>query len=356
MNLPNDTTVLIIGLGYMAERYVRILGELGVPSVNIVGFDADEARRMKFREDFGGMETVESLVEGLDRQPDAAFILTNTPSHKDFLVAVLGAGVTRVFLEKPIVLDISELPALHQAVARCEITPVIEVGYLINFSHAVFELVAMMVGEDLMVIEGRGGWGKSRFGDHRPSAGDAEDELTHPFNVLLNLARMGRTRPDIIVHSAAFTHTPFVDWETQRVAAQRDPTFPTYPSATSQVCALVATAVPILVQSSFVSFETHRWIEVTLAQARELGRPTHTVRIEFDTEGEDLLRVRDLRENPRGEVSTEHFDAKAKLVDQTAAFLGHACRGTPDPRATSFTSACAMVELLGDAMKPGNLL
>jgi|GEM_PF-5010305 len=345
-----DGSILVVGLGYMARAYIKELRLLGVPQDAIVGVEIDPARAVEQGKAFEIL-TYTNLHEAVERHnPRYAFVLSNTPSHAGVLKRLLALGVTRVFMEKPFVFKVEEIEEVDRVARACLHPPIIEVGYLINFSPAVRALQNFIQEQDVRVLEARGLWGKDRTCSDRPTAGDAEDELTHMLCLLVNLTCYANGTEELYVESAAFSHTAYADAEAQARKQGDDASFPLRPTATSQMTVRCSGA-QVFLQSSFISFEQHRYVELTLGKER----PLFTARTDFDHEGSDWLRIRDLA---TGEiiVSTQ-FDKNQKLTDQIKAFLTHAISGVQaDGRATDDSAGADMVRLLGQAELLGEQL
>ncbi len=89
--------IVVIGLGSMGKRRIRLLRELR-PDVKICGIDAKSDRRAECKELFG-IETCLTLEDGLrDYSPEAAFVCTPPLSHAGIIEKCLSEGL-HVFSE-----------------------------------------------------------------------------------------------------------------------------------------------------------------------------------------------------------------------------------------------------------------
>lgn len=97
------SSVLLIGLGSMGKRRIRLIQQLR-PSIRIVGIDSQESRRTE-SERLYGIETHVSLEKAMDGiSPEAGFVCTSPLSHRAIITELLENGIN-VFTELNLVSD-----------------------------------------------------------------------------------------------------------------------------------------------------------------------------------------------------------------------------------------------------------
>lgn len=95
--------VLIIGLGSMGKRRLRLIAE-NLENLQIVGVDSNEERRKQAKELYN-IKTYEDLEEALfTERPNASFVCTAPVSHASIILKCLKAGV-HVFTELNLIDD-----------------------------------------------------------------------------------------------------------------------------------------------------------------------------------------------------------------------------------------------------------
>jgi len=175
--------------------------------------------------------------------------------------------------------------------------------------------------------------------------GNAQDELTHPFSILMQLARLGREHPVERVVAASFGRVPFVPREAQERAKELDPSVPSDPTSHSLISVAVDDAV-LHTRSRFMAMRKHRWVEVVLGTV--LREPQLLAEIRFDEDGHDILC---LREIAGGDDIVERFPATNRIHDEVGAFFDHILHNNIDPRTTDLAAAGSLVRLLDHAMQ-----
>jgi predicted dehydrogenase len=96
VGVPGDKVVVVIGLGSMGRRRVRLMKRLS--GVEIVGVDLSSERRAETEKTLG-IEAFASLDEALvARKCRAAFVCTSPASHATIILSCIGAGL-HVFTE-----------------------------------------------------------------------------------------------------------------------------------------------------------------------------------------------------------------------------------------------------------------
>ena len=91
--------ILLAGCGSVGKRHARVLRELGVGQ--LIACDPDKSKLEELRAQSPDVETCESFSVGLEREPDAVFVLTPPKLHVPMAIQSLEAGC-HVFSEKPI--------------------------------------------------------------------------------------------------------------------------------------------------------------------------------------------------------------------------------------------------------------
>ena len=184
--------ILVVGAGgYMGRTYLRLLSALGIPDRQIVAVDKSTARPDDGAQWYNGPD---SLNEALSENDDlgVAIVLVNTPQHFPVVAACQRHGLSRVFVEKPLVYSAAELqPSVFEKLKQ------LYVGYLINFSPVVPALISFAREHELEIIHCTSVWGKRWLAEDRPMGDDLEEEMTHPF--MLGYTHQGLEFPADIV-------------------------------------------------------------------------------------------------------------------------------------------------------------
>lgn len=96
-------TVLVVGLGSMGKRRIRLM-RLIDPEIRVIGIDSQESRR-KESEALFGIETSESIDGAMAvAAPEAGFVCTSPLSHRAVITALLEKGLN-VFTEINLISD-----------------------------------------------------------------------------------------------------------------------------------------------------------------------------------------------------------------------------------------------------------
>lgn len=345
--------MLVAGYGVMGAVYVKTLHELGVNPHDILIVDRERDRRSAALDHWPGARVCEDVESALQQKPQVALVLVNSPEHLSVIAACLQCRVENIFVEKPLVLA-DQLPAFSRLIENYQPrgTPKMFVGYLINFSGAVSALQSYMRTHQLVAVHVDARWGKDRLADaqQRPSAGDLEDEATHPLGVAHVLtAPWTRGRVDVY---ADLTRFDFTDETVQRAAHERDTSYPERPESGSNITLYAQGSsglASVWIRSSFLSFKQERVVDVLLASAGTLLRPTAIARLEFDVSGRDRLLIRALGSKVEPEAIT--FPSAEKLRAQLEAFLVCPAPGPWDPRLVHFKDAEQLVKISAAARK-----
>lgn len=342
-----QSPMLVTGLGAMGHNYLSILTkDHGIKEYEITAVDQDSTKIEACWQKWPEIAYFTDLTEALASRPHrAAFTLVNTPSHYNVLQAAIAAGIKHHLVEKPLVYTVEEAREIEALSSQASFYT----GYVINFSRAVAHLRDLMNLNGLQVREVRGRWGKNRCPDDRPTPGDLEDETTHAIATALALME-GQKILGLEV-AAHLSYLPFVNPAAQAKAHAFDPSFPLEVTSSSVVTLQLKTEAPqpvmVAVTSSFISFDQHREVEVTLGpkNGQEIS---HLAKLVFDTgpkNEEDHLYFKTVQTKKEDEVQHEVFPAKEKLQDQIKAFLEGIQTGYFDPRLTDRAAADLLVRI-----------
>jgi predicted dehydrogenase len=108
-----DQSVLIAGLGSIGQRHTRLLHASGVKTIYVC--DTMSAAVQKTVDTYPGVIAVDSYDAGLERKPDAVFILTPPKLHVPMAIQAAKQGC-HIFCEKPISDDMTGIGALRKAI------------------------------------------------------------------------------------------------------------------------------------------------------------------------------------------------------------------------------------------------
>ncbi|HWQ59976.1 MAG TPA: Gfo/Idh/MocA family oxidoreductase [Candidatus Fimivivens sp.] len=350
----NHSKILVLGVGMMGLNYVEKLLEIGIDPATMIGVDIDESKFDLVRKKVPQAAGIE-FVKNIPGRPlkefvnvfeiESVFLCTNTPSHHRLLVELMEHGITKIFCEKPLALNMDGVLDVQKAKMRTGAN--IFTAFLMNFSPALMHLIERMLAEDLVLIQGEASWGKNRFFDPRPTAGDLEDESVHPTGVFHTLVHAGRQEIDSIHVSARLSWFDYIDKEAQAKANLIDPYFPLKVNSSAFITeSLRYPSVPFDVllhtNSSYVKGKQVRRVECTFAKRDNPIRPYLATEMNFDTpEGDTLectlLQAKTVEEKLAFKVN--------KLAIETKAFQEFVRTGHVDPRLTDYLSARMSVKV-----------
>jgi predicted dehydrogenase len=175
----NPVRVGVIGIGNMGWHHARVLSLLR--DAELVGVaDPDEARGKLAREQFGCRWFAD--FQTLLGEVEAVCVAVPTLLHHSVGLACLRAGVD-VLIEKPIAATQEEASELIQAAETAG--RLLQVGHIERFNPAFRELLKVVVGEEVVVLEAR------RHSPNPDRANDVSvvlDLMIHDIDLVLELA------------------------------------------------------------------------------------------------------------------------------------------------------------------------
>lgn len=335
--------VIIVGLGKMGQDYIEKVAAHG--NHTIIGIDRDQEKLASVRAKYPEVELYDSFTVEATAGTDAAIVATNTPSHHTVIGELYRRGVTQFLCEKPLALT---LQAVDEKIAPVTLNADIYTGFLMNFSPAIAKVQELMRNEELVLTEASVTWGKNRFGDKRPTAGDLEDETVHGIGIVHSI--FGATQSIVEVEVVGFlTYPSFASPEAQQRAHALDPSFPVRPNASTMALERiygVCSNASCVIHSSFVHPVQTRKVTAVLAKTKAADEVVYSVEMNFDQKVEgkivDELVITKLANNTKEEFSFECD----KLGEQTTAFLNAVQhKDLYDGRLTGFMDARAAVGL-----------
>ena len=175
----NPVRVGVIGIGNMGWHHARVLSLLR--DAELVGVaDPDEARGKLATEQFGcrWFADFQTMLE----EVEAVCVAVPTLLHHSVGLACLRAGVD-VLIEKPIAATQEEASELIQAAETAG--RLLQVGHIERFNPAFRELLKVVVGEEVVVLEAR------RHSPNPDRANDVSvvlDLMIHDIDLVLELA------------------------------------------------------------------------------------------------------------------------------------------------------------------------
>jgi predicted dehydrogenase len=176
----NPVRVGVIGIGNMGWHHARVLSL--IKDAELVGVaDPDGARGELATEQFGchWFADYEQLLPGVD----AVCIAVPTLMHHRVGLACLQAG-KHVLIEKPIAASQEEAAELISAADRAGV--LLQVGHIERFNPAFRELLKVVAGEEVVVLEAR------RHSPNPDRANDVSvvlDLMIHDIDLVLELAQ-----------------------------------------------------------------------------------------------------------------------------------------------------------------------
>ncbi len=344
----------VLGTGMMGLNYIKQLLDAGIEASSIIGIDIDEGKFDIVRSKVPQAANIQ-LIKSLPNRPirdfvnvfgiESVFLCTNTPSHHRLLVDLMEHGITKIFCEKPLALNMEGVHDVQKEKMRTGAN--IFTAFLMNFSPALMHLIDRMNAEDLVLIQGEASWGKNRFYDSRPTAGDLEDESVHPTGVFHTIIHATNQLIDTIHVGARLSWLDYVDANVQALAHKVDPYFPLRVNSSAFImeslrCPSIPFDVLLHTNSSYVKGKQVRKVECTLAKKDNPMRPYLAVEFNFDTPEGDTLECTLLQ----AKLVEEKRAFKAnKLAAETRAFIEFVKTGSIDSRLTDYVAARMSVKV-----------
>jgi predicted dehydrogenase len=192
----NPVRVGVIGIGNMGWHHARVLSLLR--DAELIGVaDPDQARGALAVEQFG-CRWFPDYLEMLG-EVEAVCIAVPTLLHHRVGLACLEAGV-HVLIEKPIAATQEEASELIEAAERNG--KLLQVGHIERFNPAFRELLKVVAGEEIVVLEAR------RHSPNPDRANDVSvvlDLMIHDIDLVLELAAAPVVRPAAAAATARST-------------------------------------------------------------------------------------------------------------------------------------------------------
>ena len=102
-----DLKLLVVGVGSIGRRHSDVLyTELGCRNITV--WDPIPERAKEHAAKYPGMQTVDTLEEGLAAEPDAVFLCSPPALHMPQAELAIRAGC-HVMVEKPLAIDLESL-------------------------------------------------------------------------------------------------------------------------------------------------------------------------------------------------------------------------------------------------------
>jgi predicted dehydrogenase len=120
--------VLVVGLGSMGRRHLRLLRERN--DVDVSSVEPDQNALALARSQAGEFTNYGSLEEALTQAPDVVWLATPTPLHASQTIAALNAGCN-VFCEKPMSESVGDARAMKAAAEQTR--KLLNIGFHLHF-------------------------------------------------------------------------------------------------------------------------------------------------------------------------------------------------------------------------------
>lgn len=152
--------ILMAGMGSIGQRHLRVLQEMGATEITVT--DTNSEVLLKTKEKYPNVETVENYEKGLERDPDAVFILTPPKLHVPMAIQAAEAGC-HIFMEKPISDSLENVDLLAETIKRTG--RILAVGLCFRYHKGVKELKNLLDTQEFGRIVSI----RSMMGEHLPS-------------------------------------------------------------------------------------------------------------------------------------------------------------------------------------------
>ena len=341
------------GAGQMGRYYLaNLIEKLRIPPENVAVWDIAPERMAVIQAKYPGIVAATS-GDDFASKADVFIVAVNTPAHHTEIerIARHGArsvlcesGTPSILCEKPLAQNVTNLRKIRALERRFKDLE-ISTALVIAFSPTRKVLLDLINSERLTLRVFGGRWGKNRGSSKelRPTAGDLVDEFVHMTEFGLGLVRHQGIRHVDVVAQVDFLH--YVNAEAQRVAHERDPSFPIVPDHSTQ--ALIAASiqngetVQMSLASSFLEAAQVRsvWGQLAFTGTQD---PARSFSIDFDVEGADRITLTEVQTDEK----TVEVMPCDKLLALTEAFIESARSGKRDERLASVEWAGRFVELM----------
>lgn len=333
--------IVVLGCGgYMGQLYTKALLEIGVNRNSIIGVDISSERLQSVAGKYPVLLYTTKLEEALQYNPEIALVVVNSVAHLRVIEQCYRAGIKKLFVEKPLVYNETELIKLE----RLEGLGSLYTSFLINFNGAVSSLFQFMKERNLIIIEARAVWGKNWCAINRPMGGDAEEEMPHPLALIFSAISLNQEIADINCF-ARLSNIPHVQPQFLEQAKSLDYGFPGVMNDSTTAYFAIKTkdrVVPVHLQSSFNMYEQIRRVEVDFIRQGNSGLPEFKACLEFDVNGKDRLRIKEALTDK--EIVFQEFSGN-KLAEQLSAVLRAFAGEITDPRLVGFNHSAWLVRL-----------
>jgi hypothetical protein len=333
---------------------------------------------------------VESVADSfkLDKQPEIALVVVNSPEHLPVFIQLFEAGIRKIGTEKPTVLTIAQLNQLISFMKflkpACGDNDFFT-AHLINFTGTAVPLMKFINLYDLIIALFILYWGQN-WNPKRWMGPDLEEETPHPLAFAYTLADAVQKVTGYSV-KASTTTVPHVKLEHRQEKNTLNMQYPDLMNDTTVAHYKFDSPVrPVdaAVLTSFNMFEQYRWVEISMYRRENLGKgdvPDFKAKIEFDVSfkdqlhlfgafydldnlrnliGEekydgwikpeapklDILRIIDARTN---EVLVQNIYRGNKLQDMLCAMLTALTGGPIDPRLVNLPQSIQMIRMIHSA-------
>ncbi len=175
--------IAFIGVGGIAQNYLRSLEKLNRPIAAICDINAQTAARVAAERNCTSYTDHQEMLER--EELDVVFIAIPPAAHDSQTIDAVEAGA-HVFVAKPVALDLETAYRTRQAIARSGL--INQVGYMARYSDITEQTKELVQGRDLGLGIGRflsrmspshPWWGKAAI-----SAGQIVEQSTHVFDWL----------------------------------------------------------------------------------------------------------------------------------------------------------------------------
>lgn len=176
---------LVVGLGYMGSRHLRVLTEIDTAAVS-AAVDSDPERRAGIERRYPQVRTYATIAQALERH-ELDFVCVATPAGTlaELARAALDAGLA-VLVEKP--LATSEKDALEVVLEAERRGLLLAVGHVERCNPAVIALKQRLDGGEIGRIYQLHARRLSPFPDRDPLVGVSLDLATHDLDVMRYLS------------------------------------------------------------------------------------------------------------------------------------------------------------------------
>ena len=132
----NKSTCVIIGLGKMGEKYIRISKEINLKIIGI--YDRDKNRKIEIviSNKLHKLKNYSNLNDILKLKPEVALIASTADGHYDLIKKCAQNGIKKIMVEKPITTSLTSCQKIKKLIKRNKISLCVNQSYVFSNQYS----------------------------------------------------------------------------------------------------------------------------------------------------------------------------------------------------------------------------